>query len=654
MRTSIDVLKDCSDLYSAGENYVITTEDSNILLQDGLSVEPETVVTDKIFDKIYFYLKNMYPEDNFFSEVGAPERGGKVPLEFKMGSMTEMKEGDWNKWKINDSEYVITEKLDGCSLGLTFENGKLKCAQSRGNGIEGADVTRHYINFKKRGFIPEGKIRGEVIIPKKDIQAFIDELETETGKRYKNARNAVAGQLNSKVGAKAFYKYVKFVAYKLVDCPKKPVTVEDQLELIKDSDFDTVKVIGKYKGSELTDNNLIEFVKQTKETSEFECDGIILTLNESDASHEGFEAGTLNPKDSRKFKIGASDNIARTVVKDIIWQISKDYLLKPVVVMDPVELVGVTVTKASAHNYKLMTKMKLGIGSEIIIKRSGDVIPYVEKVLSPSENISLPDGLKDYTYVTGADLCLEDGIKDNPVLNRYYDEANLQKLQYFCNTLKVDKAKYGNIRKMVLYTHSSLRDYSIEQLILEPMESFTNSVGIVGEQIYNSLHSRLLNAEEPVFFDATGTFGRLFGTLKLSKVYDEYGTLNVTRDQLMNLAGFAEISVNQYMNHLDNYKEWMALIESGALKGFINFVKPEMQEITSDKYKDLKVVFTGIRDKDMENKIIAGGGDILNGLSSKCNLLITKNTDSVSSKMQKAQKLGIKIIGYDEAKKQFS
>lgn len=652
MRTSIDILRDCSDLYSTGENYIITLDDSNILSQDGLSVEPETTVTDEVFDYLFSYLKNLYQDEPFFLEVGAPERGGKVPLEFTMGSITELKEGDWDKWKSDGEVYIITEKLDGCSLGLTFVDGKLKCAQSRGNGIEGADVTRHYIKFNKKGFIPEGKIRGEVIIPRKDIDDFLKELELETGKKYKNARNAVAGQLNSKSGSKAFYKYVKFVAYKLVECPKKPVTVSKQLELIEDSGFDTVNIIGEYESKDISDDKLVSLVKKTKEDSEFECDGIIISLNTPNSKYEGFESGSLNPKDSRKFKIGASDNFTTTVVKDVIWQISKDYILKPVVVMDPVELVGVTVTKASAHNYKLMTNMKLGVGSKIVIKRSGDVIPYVEKVLTESDKINIPKNIEDFTFVSGADLYLKQDI-DNKDLFPYYGEANLQRLQYFCNTLKVDKAKYGNIRKMILSTGYSLKDYTIEDLILEPMESFTESIGIVGEQIYKSLHDRLQKVEEPVFFDAIGAFGRLFGTLKLSKVYDKYSTLDVTREQLTSLSGFADISINQYMNHLYNYRYWMKLLDSGDLQGLVNFVKPSKIEVSSNELSSIKVVFTGIRDKDMENFIRSKGGEILSGVSSKCNLLIAKDLNSNSSKVRKAQDLGIEVISYEEAKNRF-
>lgn len=652
MRTSIDILRDCSDLYSVGEVYALTEDDCAILLQDGLNMESGTLVTDDVFDKMYSYFMNLYPENNYFLEVGSSERGGKVPLEFKMGSMTELKEGDWEKWKINTEEYIITEKLDGCSLGLTFENRKLKCAQSRGNGTEGADITRHYKRLSKKGYIPNGKIRGEVIIPKKDIKSFIDELEKETGKRYKNARNAVAGQLNSKVGANAFYKYAKFVAYKLVDCPKMPETFFEQLELIKDSNFDTVNVIGKFKGSDLTEDKLVQFVKDTKNNSKFECDGIILTLNNKNNNYEGFETGTLNPKDSRKFKIGSTENIAKTAVRDVMWQISKDYLLKPVVIMDPVELVGVTVTKASAHNYKLMKKMKLGVGSEVIIKRSGDVIPYVEKVITESDDIKLPDILKNNVLECGADLVLKSDLDDESLKN-YYDEANLQKLQYFCNTIKVSKAKYGNIRKMILHIGYSIKDYTIEDLILEPMESFVDSIGVVGKEIFNSLHEKLLSIEEPVFFDATGTFGRLFGTLKLSKIFNEFNTLDVTREQLINLEGFAEVSVNQYLSHLNKYREWMKLINGGELDGMIKFKKKIPNEVISNKFEGIKAVFTGIRDKEMESKITLNGGEVLSGLSSKANLLIAKDVDSNSSKIKKARDLNIQIISYEEAKKKF-
>ncbi len=650
MKTAIDILKTCSDVYTAGGYYTITDEDSEILAQDGYEIAPETEVEDSVFDEMFNYFRDLYPDDPYFLQVGAPERGGKVPLEFKMGSMTELKLGDFSKWVKQDFEYIITEKLDGCSLGLTFENGKLKCAQSRGNGIEGADVTRHYVKFKEIGLMKSGKVRGEVIIKKEDIVSFLRELKEETGKSYKNARNAVAGQLNSKFGSKAFYKYAHFVAYRLIDYPEMPEEFIKQFDILKNNSFETVKCLGQWYAKDLNDDVLTELVKSVKDTSEYECDGIILTINTPTQNYTGFETGTLNPKDSRKFKIGSTDNQTETVVTDIIWQVSRDLLMKPVVIVNPVQLVGVTVTRASAHNYKWLSNKKLGVGSKIIIKRSGDVIPYVEEVLTESEDKNIPSSVEKNSQIVGVELVLN---KNCPELNDYYDEANLKRLEHFCNTIKVDQAKYGNLKRLAQYSCGNIRDFTIENLILEPEESFTETIGVVGSNIYKSLHERLKDVEEPVFFDAVGAFGRLFGTLKLSKVCQKYGTLDVTKEQLEKVEGFAEKSINQYLEGLNEYHLWMKMINSDTLEGLVKFKKIEKIEPVSNSLKDLVVVFTGIRDKTMENFISVNGGRVASGVSSKVNLLIAKDPNSTSDKTQKARNLGIEIISYEEAKKRF-
>lgn len=650
MRTAIDILKDCSEVYTAGGYYVLTQEDSDILEQEGYEIAPDTEIEDSIFDEMFSYFKDLYPNDPYFLAVGAPERGGKVPLEFKMGSMTELKTGDFAKWANPNIDYVITEKLDGCSLGLTFEDGKLKCAQSRGDGTMGADVTRHYLKFREIGLMKSGKVRGEVIIKKEDIDAFMYELEKETGKRPKNARNAVAGQLNSKFGSKAFYKYAHFVAYRLIDYPEMPEKFSDQFSILEKNGFLTVKRLGEYKASELNDDILTDLVKNVKEYSEYECDGIILTINDPPAEYHGFETGTLNPRDSRKFKIGAEDNKTTTKVIDVVWQVSRDLLMKPVVIVKPVKLVGVTVTRASAHNYKWMDNKKLGIGSEIVIKRSGDVIPYVEEVLTESDDKHIPASVQQNSKVIGVELVLN---RNCPELNDFYDEANLKLLEHFCTTLKVDQAKYGNLKKLISFVGENQRDFTIENLILEPEESFIDSIGVVGKNIYESLRKRLSEVEEPVFFDATNTFGRLFGTTRLQHVFDKYQTLDVSEQQLSSVEGFAEKSIEQYLRGIPEYKYWKKLSE-GEFKDIIKFKAPKKMEQISSKLSDLTVVFTGIRDKNMEAFILQNGGKVAGGVSSKVNLLITKDINSNSDKVKKAKNLGIEIISYEDAKKRFS
>lgn len=644
----LDVLRKCADSYNVGDVYTLTDEDVQTLQGEDFSVNVGEEVTDALYDQMYNFFKQKFPNDDFFNEVGAPERGSKVPLEFTMGSMNELKSGDWDKWKLDDEEYVITSKLDGISCGLTFEDGKLKCAQSRGNGIEGADITRHYNKFKIKGYIPEGKVRGEIIIPKADIENFINEVEEETGKRYKNARNAVAGQMNSKVATKAFYKYANFVTYKLIDYVDEISTFKESLEILKAAGFLVANVHGVLKGSEITEDFLIETVKNVKENDPYECDGIILTLNKPDKNHQGNETGSLNPKDSRKFKIGATNLEAQTKIIDIEWNPSKDYKLKPVAILDPVDLNGVTVSRATVNNLQWVEDNGIGIGSEVIIKRCGEVIPNVVEVLSKSDDLGLSDVVKNNSHVDGVDLCLNQGVSDGS-LEDLYSLVSAKKIAYFCSSLKVEQAGLANVLKMMKSSFIKEKDYTLENFLIEPESRFISAIGANGKRLFQSLRSRLSNVSEPAFFAAVDVFGSLIAEKRLEKIYETFGTLDVTTKQLETVPGFADETIKKYEAGLKSLRYWKSFCEK-KLKDIVKFKKLEK---LSDELSDLSVVFTGVRDQDMEQYIKQNGGRVLSSVSKDCNLVIAKDPNSTSSKVKKAKELGVEVISYDEAKERF-
>lgn len=649
----ISLLKRCSDsYYNLGEFYILTEDDKD-LIKDYPNCQYATEVNDYIYDSIYFKAKELYPTDSFFKEVGIAERGAKIKLPYKMGSMTELKEGDLEKWVDTSIDYVQTSKLDGCSAEVIYENGKLIQAFSRGDGEEGQDITRHLIQFDSLPKVIKHRekiaLRGEVIVPKTDISLMIQELKTEIGKQYKNGRNTVAGQLNAKVCGQSFAKYARFVSYKIEEWNKSEF---EQFEYINELGFLT-PVYKLVKGSEITEPKMIEEVKYIKANDEYECDGLILTVNHMTDEYQGYDSGTINPKASRKFKIGANDNWAITTVKNIEWNISKDGYFKPRVNIEPVDILGVTISWATGHNYKNVVDNKIGQGAIIKIKRSGDVIPYIEEVLQSTvnENYGLPNNHLFYT--NDVDIILTDKELPEDLLSEYYDlcqEMYLQKLVYFCEKMKVDFAGEGNIRRIIdFHSDKDVCDtYDVAHLILEPLSTFEETIGVNGTKFYNSLHDRLKNVNPAVFFDAVNAFGRGLGELKLQKIIDAYGTLNVDYGEVLNVEGFAEKSARQFIDHFEEYDNWLLFI---AHQPNITLKYPESNK--SNKFSYIKVVFTGIRDNLMEQIIKENGGKVLTSCTKECNLVIAKDKNSSSGKLKKAREQGIEIISYDEAQERF-
>ena len=613
----INILKKCDEEYFNNDSFYNLSVEELTNIKNILNLDISNEVNDDIYDELYFKIKSLYPLNSYFNKIGANVKSGKIKLDIPMGSANELKRGDWDKWRVN-CDYVVSNKLDGCSCRLYYENGKLVKAMSRGNGYEGQDITRHVLNIpnikRTLGINIDIKIRGEIIVPKSNIQQMLDSIEEETGKRPKNQRNSVSGFLNSKNGIKAVSDNVEFIAYKIEEWDKS------EYEMFKYLDHELEFKTSPYKliSSNTSEEYLIEMLKDVKQNYECECDGLIITQNITQPGYEGYETNSIKRKSSRKFKVGTEENNAITEVVDVLWGISKDGLFKPRVKIKPVELVGVTIEYATGNNYKNIIDNHIGIGSHIRIHRAGDVIPFISEIIKPCsddiQNYNLPDSR--LWYNDSVDIRLVDNVEDEDLIDvfqTYKTEQNIQKLIYFCSCLEIDQAKEGNIRKIVESSNNT-NQYLYKDLINEPKETFIENIGINGNIFYNSLHQKLANCNVCKFFDAVNCFGRGIGETKLEKVYNKYQTLNVSIDQLLNTQGFASKSSEQYFDHLSSYFEWMDWLEENN----IQLVKPE---IIKGELENLVVCFTGVRDPSIEQFIKMRGGRIASSVTKDCKKL---------------------------------
>lgn len=630
----IELLKKCDDTYTnLGEYYIFTDEDKLNVPE----IEEYEESTDDVYDMLKEISYQMFPNEIYFQNVGSEVRGEKVQLPYTMGSMTECHEGELENWIEKDKSYIQSAKLDGVSALLLYQNGELKIAYSRGDGVEGQDITRHIKKFapNKLNHEIDIAIRGEIIVPKQDIQNMLDELYDETKMRYKNGRNTVAGQLNAKDCAKSFAKYAHFVAYHIEDWKESE---EDMFLKLMDLGVEVTQA-KKVFGGNITEEYAIGEVKRVKESYIYECDGIIFTKDFKDEDDLGYDTGTLNPKCSRKFKIGASDNSAETIVEDIEWNVSKDAIFKPRVKVKPVDIQGVTINWVTGHNYKTIIDNGIGIGAKVLIKRRGDVIPHIEKVIEPvfdEDSYNLPKCTQ--LDENGVELELDYTECPDP---ETVDEVEIQKIVYFCSKLGVDFAGEGNIRRVM---EEYLEDDAIESFITTDIETFQEEIGVNGIKLYGSLHKKLKDVDICVFMDAVGAFGRGMGEKKLRKVLDKYNTLEVTYEQLMETEGFAEISSKQYINNMIFYQQWMDFMDSIGYP-----IKIKEKKVVSNKCANVNICFTGVRDKDLEKVITENGGKICSSVTKICNVLVAKDPNSGSTKLNKAKAQGVEVISLDEA-----
>ena len=633
------VLEKCNEAYSKGEIYIIKDFEIEPIEKEFNIKLPTLFVDDSLYDVLYSYAKDKWPEDPFFQKLTSNNTGFGVDIihELPMGSMEELKTGDWDKWNHGHKEYWVSSKLDGCSLILTYENGKLKIVASRGHGTKGKDCMRHvqFIQNIPHEIPYKSKIiiRGELICPKADIPVMLAEVEQKTGQKLKNGRNTIAGALNKKESMKDVFKYAHFVAY------WDSLHQAQDLNWIKKQGFE-IPIVEIVQNT-ITEEQLVAKIQKHIQKSPYELDGIIIT--QKDNPEEGLETGTLNPKCSRKLKIGINISIKETKLLKVEWNPSKNGRLAPIIWFEPIELDGSIVQKATGVNKQFMENLGIYPGCTLLVRKAGAVIPQI---------IGVVDKKEDYT---GLDISLlpEHYIQNGLDLYQTEEsaETDIKRLEYFGKKLGIEQLGYGNCHKLYFYRYFiDGHKLSPHELLDLPLETFTGIIGENGNKIYKSINEIKQNLTECALADACGAFGPQIGEKVLQKVYDKYHTLYVSAQDLLQVDGFGEARIEQYTQYILCWQ----YIESIVKNCYHITFKENRISSNNGKFAGKVICFTGIRDKEFTKYLIENGADVSDSWKSITNILVAKDITSNSNKIQKAKQNNCKILSLEEAHDYFS
>lgn len=619
------ILEKAALSYSEGIFYTLNQTEID-QIKDTLDITiSKSELTDDIYDTIYYTAKQKWPKDQFFNQLQAEDTGfGKEIIHSEpMGSMDELKTGDWDKWKSKHKSFLLSDKLDGCSIILTYKCGKLFSVATRGKGIKGKDILRHAMhisNIPKEIKIDSNEfvVRGELICPKTEIKDMLNEVSEIEGKEQKNGRNTIAGALNRKESNLAVFKRAHFVAY------WNSLDHGFAIDKLKDLGFEVPQ--NKVITVDTTEQDLINIVTDRIENSDYEIDGIILT--QLDNPDDGLEAGTINPKCSRKFKIGIYNNIAESTITGITWQPSKDGRLTPVLQIEPIELCGATIINVTGHNYQNLIDKQCGIGSKVKISRAGLVIPYLKEVLTFSTDLNLPNNV----YQEGVNLMLQD---------KSAKEVLVQRLVHFAKTLNLEQAGEASMEKL-LDTNPQLKNPIFLLSFNEFM--FTAVLGINGSKLYKSIQNVKDNISESKLADACGAFGSGIGESLLLQIEQKYGNLIPLKEEIDN---FGPNRITQYN---ENYQNWLTIVS--LYKSFGYKFKEIKKNLTLPLVGNV-ICFTGIRDKTFAEHLEQNGAVVTETFNKKVNVLIAKDITGNSSKITKAKEQGCQILSLDQAKIKF-
>lgn len=575
-----------------------------------------TVISDELYDWIMEYIKKKDPKNPFLKKIGAPVKE-KTKLPEWMGSLDKIRDDPkaLTKWKTKyNGPYVLSDKLDGISGMFAVRNNQIQLF-TRGDGEYGQNVSHvlSYIKDSYKTYDANILVRGEFIISKKNW----DKIKHKGA----NPRNVVSGLLNSKVPDSEIAQYLEFIAYELVE-PRKAAL--EGLMYVNKLGFKTVPY--KYiDESSLTNEQLSNYLMIRRKEALYDIDGIVVSDNEKHSIVKG-----KNPKYAFAYKTILTHEEAEVTIYNVEWNVSKDGYIKPIVYFNPVHIGGVKIQKATGFNAAFIQEHKIGPGSRVIIIRSGDVIPHILRVLSPSFD-NKPSFPEDMNY-SWNDTHVDIMIKGND------SQMALKQMEHFVNTLQIEFVGPGMLQKLFkngIDTIPKLFTITKEDLLtLEGVQEKT------AQKIYESLSKSLKNITYVKLMTASNIFGRGFGEKKLQLIVDSNPELvkQILIPKLKQVQGIAATTEKNFLAKLPQFYDFVKKIHYVPPKNI-----PKKSPVSQD-YAGMVIVFTGFRDKELEEKLIAKGAVVSTTISKKTTLVIAADPEESSAKLNKAKELGIKIV----------
>jgi NAD-dependent DNA ligase len=595
------------------------------------------IISDNQFDILEDFIRNKFPDNKVIKLIGAPIPVGKnkATLPYEMWSMDKIKPDTkaLANWKTKfTGPYLLSCKLDGVS-GLYTTEGKQPKLYTRGDGKVGQDISHliPYLHLPSKktgenGFV----IRGEFIIPK---MIFEDKYK----KDFANPRNLVSGIVNQKtIDEKS--KDVHFVAYEVIVPNMKP---SEQFEYLKTLDIEIV-LNEKVDSGELTNELLSAMLVDWRKNYLYEIDGVIVIDDKI------YPRKSSNPEHAFAFKMVLSDQVAESKVVDVLWSPSKDGYLKPRVQIEPIKLGGVTIEYATGFNGSFIKDNNIGIGTVVEIIRSGDVIPYIRKVVIPAEEAKMP--MVPYKWNnTHIDIILEDVLSDETV-----KEKNITG---FFKGIGVEGLSSGNIARIIKAGYDTVP--KILNMTVEQLKNIEGFQLKMATKIYDGIKEKIASASLVTLMSATNIFGRGFSEKKIELIMDAYPyvfTSSISEDEkikkISEIKGMALKTAEAFVAKIDDFEDF--LMETDMYYKLFEFqkaLKNKVADVASNVNKEhplygKTIVMTGFRNKELEEKLKNIGAKIGTSVNKNTFLVIAKDKDDETGKVLEAKKLGVNVVSF--------
>lgn len=629
----VEVLNHASKAYYQESREIMTNHEYDALYDELVSLEKETGI-----------VLSGSPTVNVGYEVLSNLPKEKHPS--KMLSLDKTKDAEQLASWLGDKEGLLSWKLDGLTVVLTYEEGKLSKAVTRGNGEIGEVVTSNArvfanlplnIDFKGRLVL-----RGEAVISYDDFEKINSEIDDE-GAKYKNPRNLCSGsvrQLDNRVTAE---RNVRFYAFALVSAEGMTFNARSrQMEWLADQGFECVTWRKVHGGDEIP--STVEWFAQHIAENPIPSDGLVLIYDDIEY---GLSLGTTAkfPRDSIAFKW--KDEIKETTLKEIEWSASRTGLINPVAIFEPVELEGTTVSRASVHNISVMRELALGIGDKIKVYKANMIIPQIAENITKSNNVEIPDSCP----VCGGKTTVkeENGVKTLNCVNPECLAKHIKRLTLFVSrdAMNIEGLSEATIEKfvaegMIKELADVFRLERFRERIVE-MEGF-------GEKSFENLiasvnKARKTTPERLLYGLGIPGIGKVNARLiarACGGSWEEIQSLD--EDRLVAIEGIGDIMAAGFVKFFREQKN------TESVKDILREVTlDETIEKTGSTLTGKTFVITGSLEHfanrdELKDRIEKAGGKVAGSVSSKTSYLINNDLLSTSGKNKKAKELGIEII----------
>lgn len=574
-----------------------------------------------------------------------------------MLSLDKTKDVERLKEFLGDQKAMISWKLDGLTIVLTYRNGELEKAVTRGNGEVGEVITNNAKVFKniplRIPYTGELVLRGEAVIGYKDFAKINDEIE-DVDARYKNPRNLCSGsvrQLNNKITAQ---RNVRFYAFTLVRADG--VDFENsrlyQMDWLRDQGFDVVE---HHPVTRDTIEDEVKWFADHIEKNDIPSDGLVLVYDDI-AYGESLGTTAKFPRDSFAFKW--ADEIRETTLLEIEWSPSRTGLINPVAVFEPVELEGTTVSRASVHNISIMEELELGVGDRIQVYKANMIIPQIAENLTRSGVRDIPK----VCPVCGGEtrINMENETKTLVCTNPRCQAKHIKSFALFVSrdAMNIEGLSEATLEKFIM--NGFIKDFT-DIFHLDRYADEIKAMDGFGEKSYLNLQTGIQNAR-------VTTLPRLVYSLGIPNIgianakmicralgNDPEKVMNATADELAQISGVGDVIAGTYVQyfadeeHREIFQKLLAEVE----------IPKEEEPEGGQNLAGVNFVITGsvhhfANRGEVKEEIEKRGGKVTGGVTSKTNYLINNDVNSTSSKNRKARELGIPIISEEEFLKMLS